>query len=176
MISIITILKASQRLWLFIMALRLTQVVRQGRERVWAGGDNSHPRNQHKQSHGIMSPPGTVLRILRGTGLHLPFLSAGFFYSPLFYLQSEESSFVAVIAIIAFSLLRARQWFPIASCIGLNQIDHRLQPFPVPSSHPSPCPGFPLHSNPASCSWLCTLSPLPPPVEGGPPRREWTPT
>lgn len=48
-------------------------------------------------------------------GLHLPFLSTGLSFSSWFHTPSEESSFVAVIAILASSLLRTRQWLPIAS-------------------------------------------------------------
>lgn len=114
------------------MALRLTWNLQSGREeRVGEKREeNSHARNQCIWIHRIICPHSTVLRILPGDRLHLPFLSVGFSYLSWFYIQSEESSFIAIIAIIAFSLLRSRQWLPIASWISVNEIDHRLQDLP----------------------------------------------
>lgn len=119
------------------MALWLTWSRLSGREErvVEKRKANSHARNQCMGAHRIICPHSTVLRILSGDRLHLPFLSAGFSYLSWFYIQSEESSFIAIIAIIAFSFQRSRQWLPIASWISVNEIDQRLQALP-PTQQP----------------------------------------
>lgn len=86
----------------------------QAEKKEWVSRRKTVPTPEISTSR-ITSPHGAVLRILCGTRPHLPFLSAGFSYSRGFYAQSEESSFVAVIAMVASSLLRTRQWSPITS-------------------------------------------------------------
>lgn len=161
MITLITISRAPRRLWHCTdgFVVDVEPAVRQRREGGEKREENSHPRNQCIRTHRIMCPHSTVLRTLSGDRFHLPFLSAGFSYSSCFYIQSEESSFFAIIAIIAFPFLRSRQWLPIASWISMNEIDHRLQAlpsYPTASARLLLYPGFSLLFSQGSWSWLCT--------------------